>query len=273
MTDTGAPKEGLQSTIFRIYNKNIREWFRDLRDIPTSDLDLQVPRQAALSACTHADDDSMVVTLARMLLFNELRGRFTTQETGITNRSPTVIRRTKPQVLLFFQEDNGDIEEGFQPVTGRIAFRLMDETTDTMTNAKAIALANRVKTEFNGASEQIWRKGRMMVTYADWERGYQLQLLCRDLPEGKNIIGKILDLQNHTPNWEYLNYSQNDEPSQAFPPLPPTDSILGEVRRLPRRRPIANVRFQYAILNLHGLPSPVCLVDRSTTWPNPLVEW
>jgi hypothetical protein len=40
---------------------------------------------------------------------------------------------------------------------------------------------------------------------------------------------------------------------------------------LPRRRPIAEVRFQFASLKLAGLPKPVIVFDRSGRHPDALV--
>ena len=41
----------------------------------------------------------------------------------------------------------------------------------------------------------------------------------------------------------------------------------GEIRRQPRRRPIADVRFQLARMDVVGVPAPIILVDRSGTYP------
>jgi hypothetical protein len=118
----------------------------------------------------------------------------------------------------------------------------------------------------------VWRKGKTMCSYSDWDKGYQLQLLCRDATEGRRIVEQILDIQNDTPEWSYFNTTNNAEPSQAFPTIPNIDRAYGANRRQPRRRPIADIRFQFAQLHVLGVPTPLTLVDRTSTFPNPLVS-
>jgi len=266
------PTAHLVSTIQRIYNRSVRDWFQDVGPaewIP----DIATPRSSARVACTHRNDDSLLMTTLRVMLFHfEIRDRHSLKEVGTTNRHPTVIRRSRPQVVLFFQEDFQDVAGGYAPVTGRISFRLMNETTESLGRAEAVALGNRVRVEFGNAGGFVWRKGKHMFSYSDWDKGYQLQLLVRDVAEGRRIVDRVLDIQGHVPNWEYANYSENESAAGAYPTIPPTEFILGETVRLPRRRPIAEVRFQYAALELHGLRGPVCLYDRSGTWATAFVD-
>lgn len=111
-----------------------------------------------------------------------------------------------------------------------------------------------------------------MCTYTDWEKGYQLQLLSRSEAEGRRVVEQVLDIQQDSPDWSYFNTKENAEPSQAFPTVPGRERVYGELRRQPRRRPIAEVRFQMALLHVIGVPAPVVLTDRSGTYPNPLVS-
>jgi hypothetical protein len=57
---------------------------------------------------------------------------------------------------------------------------------------------------------------------------------------------------------------------EAFPTIPGQDFIYGKTRRRPRRRPIADVRFQCALLHVHGLPNPIVLYDRSGAYSTAL---
>lgn len=265
-----SPVEILQQTIRKTYNQRVKDWFQDV-DI-VDELDLNLPRHAAYAACRHLDEDSMIQTVARQLLFTELRDRLTNGDIGETTKSGTVIRRGHPQIFLFFKEDLADVEPGYEPVKGNIGFRLMNENIG-VSKAQLTTYATRIKARFNGAVEQIWRKGKVMACYADWEKGYQLQLLCRDKTDAKGLIEKILDIQNHSPDWENLTINENDAPSTAYPTLPPTDLILGETRRLPRRRPIADVRFQWAIARIGSAGVSQVLVDRSGRFSDTLVDW
>ncbi|MEL6260465.1 MAG: hypothetical protein AAFR12_05300 [Cyanobacteria bacterium J06626_6] len=265
-----SPAEHLQSTLRRFYNREIRDWFDD---IDLDDLDINVPRQSLAMACRHLDEDSAMMTLQRMMLFNDMRGRYalTVQGVGETTFKESVRRRKRPKITLYFIEDFNDVAEGYAPVDGQISVRLMDHDQGSITEAIARTFATRIKTAFAAGSGFVWKKGKVMATYTDWEKGYQLQLLCRNESEGRRVVEQVLDIQNDTPEWSYFNVKENAEPSQAFPTVPPTDRAYGKVRRQPRRRPIADVRFQTAFLHVIGVPAPVILVDRSGTYPAPLV--
>lgn len=176
-----------------------------------------------------------------------------------------------PQINLCFVEDLADVDPDYAPVTGEISFRLMGPAAAAVTPTQANTFANRIRTAFgNGGAGYIWRKGKDMATYTDWAKGYQLQILTRSRSEAKEVIGKVLDVQNDTPDWEKMNYSENDAPMAAYPTVPELDVIYGRSRRRPRRRPVADCRFQAAFLHIHGMPNPVVLYDRSGVHPTAL---
>ena len=60
-----------------------------------------------------------------------------------------------------------------------------------------------------------------------------------------------------------LKVNESSEPAITYPTIPPNQTILGKVHKEPRKRPIADVRFQYASIKLWGLPEPVILVDKT----------
>lgn len=265
-----SPAEHFQDVARRTANLEVKEWFADL----TSDeVDIGTPRSSLKTACTHQENDSLALTVGRLLLFDNLVRRVWMQRVyGTPVTSFQEARKFRPQIMLYFQEDERDVEPGYPPITGEISFRLMDHTSETITPAIATTYANRIKSEFAGGGGYLWRKGKLMMTYTDSAKGYGLQILCRSKTEGREVIGKVLDLQNHTPDWKLAKTNESEEPGSAFPTIPPQERIYGKTRRLPRRRPVGDVRFQYAVLNVWGVENPVCLVDRSGTWPDPLVK-
>lgn len=275
-TPPPSPVEHLQSTLRKYYNPEVREWFDD---VDLDDLDINVPRQSMALACRHQDEDSFIVTISRQIFFESIKNRYlerlsgaSNDEVGTTRYKTNVRRRHRPQITLIFLEDWEDIEAGYAAVTGRISFRLMDHDPSTITPQVATPYAQRIKSTFALGNGFVWRKGRDMFTYCDWKKGYQLQLLCRSETEARRVIESVLDIQNHTPDWSYLNSSTNAQPSETYPIVPERERIYGEVRREPRARPIADVRFQYADLSVSGLPNPILLVDRSGVLTNPLVS-
>lgn len=274
LPDNFSPAEHLQDLLKKSINREVREWFIDTGP-DDWDPDLSTARGSLRVGCTHLENDTMDMSLMRLLLFYLVVRKGADLQTpvyGIPVGSFQAQRKFKPQITLFFLEDPQDVDDNYPAVTGEISIRLMNQSEDTLSKAEAIAYANRVKTAFGTGNGFIWKKGKVMASYNERDKGYQLQLLVRDESEAKRIVEQVLDIQQHSPDWKFLTINKNDEPSQAYPTIPPTKVILGKSRRLPRKRPIADVRFQYAFLNLWALPNPICLVDRSGRFSNPLVS-
>lgn len=263
--------EHLQSVIRKWINKEVREYFADVGD--NLDDDISTPRSSLKFACTHQDGDSLMMTELRWNLFERIRrSAYDVPFYGTPVTSFQEQRRFTPQIKLFFMEDSEDVEPGYARVTGEISFRLMGYTSDTLTPAIAQQFATRVKSTFGLAGKgYIWQKGRTMASYTDWKKGYQLQLLVRSETDARALIENVLDIQQDTPKWSKMNISENQEPASAYPPIPDREYIFGETRQLPRKRPVAKVRFQYALLHIHGVASPTVLYDRSYTYSTALI--
>lgn len=261
--------EQIQSVMRRYLNEEVREWFKD---IDFDDVDTNTPRGALLKACRHEDADSFLQTIGRSILFDSLiRQRFAgflgnatgSGDVGTTTLRTGVLRKTKPQIVLYFLEDLADVAQEYSPVDGRISFRLMQHTSDSITPLDVNTYRQRLESHFSDNGGFVWKKGKIMCSYSDWAKGYQLQLLCKTVTEGKRVVEQVLDIQNDTPDWSLFNTEENDEPTAAYPTIPERVRIYGENRRLPRRRPIADVRFQFAHLVISGVPSPLILADRT----------
>lgn len=266
--------ENLQSLIRRYVNRQVRE---DFQDLGGDDWEPEVgtTRGAMRHALTHQDSDSLLMTQTRMFLYYFTYGKAQALQApvyGIPITSYQEIRKFQPQIFLDFIEDSSDVADGFVAVRGEISFRVMNQTSESLSNADLIVYANRIKASFAANNGFVWKKGKSMVSYIDRAKGYQLQLLCRSETEGKRVVEQILDIQNHTPDWKYLNVSENSEAALAYPTIPKNLTILGKVRKEPRRRPIADVRFTYAVIHLQGLGNGVILVDRINKYRNPLVK-
>lgn len=178
------------------------------------------------------------------------------------------VRRTgKPKVNLFFLEDTdfnkkappNNKREGLRRQEGLIRFRLMDESTRTFSKANATTLANKIKQIFGANGGYVWKKGKTMYSYNDWELGYQFQLLCKSETEAKRIISSVLSLQSHTPNFKKFNKVENDQEILTYPENPGTQIIMGETVDIPISRPLVDVRFQYGYIKLDGVKEPINL--------------
>lgn len=264
--------EHLQSTILRVHNQIVREEFSD---ITGDDLDLAVPRSSLRWACLLKDDDTCDMMIQRFLLFYfTLRRAQDLQQPfyAIPLDDLHASRKFKPQITLYFKEDQGDVEGDERPTWGEISFRLMNESSTTITQSELVTLAKKIKTEFGAANGYIWKKGRKLYSYTEKNKGYQLQLLCRDDSTAKNLIDKVLNIQNHTPDWEFLKSNIADDETKSFPYNPGNQTVLGKSRKLPRRRPMVDVRFQYATATIWGVNKPIALYDRSFTFLSALVD-
>lgn len=195
------------------------------------------------------------------------------------NDLESVKRVGKPRVNLYFLEDTNFNKkappnkefEGLRRTDGLIRFRLMDEKTNTFSKANATALANKIKQVFGSNGGYVWKKGKTMYTYNDWELGYQFQLLCRSEIEAKRIVTSVLSLQAHSPIWKKFNTVKNDEEAITYPENPGTQIVMGESVDIPKSRPLVDVRFQYSYIKLDGVVEPINLYDRKNKRAKSLV--
>lgn len=256
-----SPWEHLQRVVQNSFNRRVRQEFPDLEEI--DDLNLAVPRQSLKLACLVDDDDTADMVLIRLIFFFlVLRGgvdMWPEMYTIPTDRYQQTMRFA-PQVTLLFREDLDDVEQGYRPIEAEISFRLKNETPQTLTQAECLSLANRIRTEFATGGGYRFRKGRTKLAYRDRENGYQFSVFAFSEAEGRQVINKVLDLQNDSLDGSKLTISELGSPP---PIVPPIDFILGESQRLPRIRPVGTVRFQRAELHVWGIQKPVILVDRT----------
>lgn len=259
------PWEHLQDVVKRTFRKEVIEEFKDIGN-DDWDRDISTPRASLRTACTPDDNDTATMTLIRMMLFYMTLRRAQDLQApiyGIPMTEYDELLKYRPNITLYFREDALDTDPDFHPLRTQISFRLVDETETTISKAKLTTLANKIKTEFGGNIAYKWHKGKTLCLYKEPEKGYRLQIYAYSTSEGKEVIGKILDLQNHTPNWEHLIVNESDQPASAYPTLPPTKQILGEMTRMPRRRPVGYVRFERATCQIYGRSKPVTLYDRT----------
>lgn len=251
-----SPWEHLQSVLLTTYNREVREEFQG-----EDDDSLSTPRSSLKLACTIKDSDSAIQSLIRMMLFywtvkgnEELRPNLYTIPTDAYQQ----MVRFAPQVTLYFLEDKADVDEGYSPIDMQISFRLMGETEATFTPSNATALATKIRTEFGGATPYRFHKGRIKLSYTDMDKGYVLRVHAFSESEGKELIGKILDIQGHVRDDSKLTINTlGDTP----PITPPLKQVYGKQRRSARKRPVGYVRFRRAEVHLHGMPNAIVLLD------------
>lgn len=185
------------------------------------------------------------------------------------DRGEIVKRRGQPKVKLYFLEDLSDIADGYSPVSGEISYRLMDLTDDPADPRPKIQrgdverLANKIRSLFYLPTPYVWKKGREMVSFNHWERGYQFQVLCRSEAAGVELITKVLTIQDDAFDGKRANRVTRIDEAGAYPTIPPTVSIFGQSVRAPRKRPVADVKFTAAYLSLYYWPQEIILIDEA----------
>jgi hypothetical protein len=257
--------EHLQSTLIIYHNKLVREEFSDIE----ADDALEIPRGSLKRACLLKDDDTVDMTVLRLyLLFFHARKAADLQAPlfGIPVGDYDERKKYKPQVTLYFSQDDDSVPQKRRPTNAEIAFRLVNETAQTITEGDLNSIALRIKTEFGASNGYRWRKGRVLCTYIDREHGLHLYIYAFNESEGREVINKVCDVAVKPFNDDYLSIHES---RRSWPTNPGTQMILGRARPKPVERPVVYVRFRKATLSIHGLPLPIQLVARRYGSGNP----
>lgn len=289
--DGYTPWEELQSVLMLMQNRIVREEFSDTStnpNWPNADINGNAfdenTKQSLIAvgggrgrlrlASQLTDNDSAIETLLRLFLFYFVLKKGADMQAPIYGIPVTTFHESMkfyPQVRLYFCEDAKDVESGYHAVESELTFRLVTETSESISKADALSIAHKIQSLFCTSGGFRWKKGREIWTYRDQKKGYNLMIYAWNEAEAKKVIEQILDIRSHAPEWsKYLEGSEAK--GKTFPTIPGTHTIYGKSRRKPRERPIAYVRFRYAELKLHGLPNDIQLVDRTGSRRNPLIK-
>jgi hypothetical protein len=253
--------EHFQSVCRRYLNKEIRDAFQDLGGDDWQP-EVNTTRGSMRHALTHKDNDTIQMTLGRMFLYYFTFGKAQALQTPVYGMPITTYQEVslefRPQILLYFDQSQSEVREGLSRVTGEITYRLVNETSQSITESDLKTRANKIKQLFTTPNLFVWHKGRMTCRYEDKANGYQLTLFVTNEAEGKRIIEQVLDIENKSPNWENLSVT---EKRANYPSVPPQKLIYGKSRKEVRRRPVEQVKFRYAAAHIYGVPRPVALID------------
>lgn len=249
--------EHLQRLIRLDHNKAVNQYFKN-----QPDNDISTRKSSLKHGCKIKDEDTAVMTLLRMWLFEITVGRAQSIQTPIYGIPVQELQRDvkfKPQVRLYFKEpfDKDVHNNGITQVRGEITFRLINETSETISRTKAEKLARDIKREF-ATPIFTWEKGWFKATYLDSNKGYDLRLFVKSRTEGERVIKQVLKIQNHSFNKDYFQFIEHD---RTYSNNPGTHRVYGRTVKKWRKRPRANLNFIYAQLLIHGRIKPVNLVS------------
>lgn len=251
--------EHLQDLVRREHNKAVNLWFRN-----QPDNDLSKPKSALKHACLIKDNDTSVMTMMRLWLFEVTVGRAQAIQTpvyGIPVQELQSVAKFKPQIKLFFREDYDKETHDTQKMSrleGEITFRLVNESSSTITRTQSEQLARVIKNAFTKPNIFTWEKGWFKCTYLDYEKGYDLRLLVKSKAEGEKVVKQVLSIQNHSFERENFQFIDHDK---TFSVNPGTHRVYGKTVKKPTQRRRSDVKFRYAQLLIWGQPNPVNLVS------------
>lgn len=259
----------LRSFLRKTYNKEVNEWFAD---VPEDAPDNGTSRKQAKRACLILPKEGQNLALLKMQNF-----RYNVQQVhlrpdvfGIDFFNYQEQVSFKPQVHLYFKQDSAAVPAGKRAVTAQLSFRLVNESSSTMTEAKSKQLALKIKNEFALGNGFVWKKGKYKITYKDLDIGLKSSVFSLNETEGIEVVRKLVNVCDGVYNENYLQVIEPKRDSETNPLE--TELVFGRRQKVRRWRPVANVRFQYAVLTIHKLSYRIILVDRSKTYINAL-EW
>jgi hypothetical protein len=268
-----SPWKHLQDVLIKIQNRVVRDDFNDIGDDNWQE-NLNTPRDSLRSACILKKTDSSILTLLRLWLFYIcLRKAQDLQAPifGVPIESYQEEVKYKPQIKLYFCQDKNAVPDSFMPIQSEITFRLINESSTSISEAEARSLGLEIKNIFSTAgSGFVWTKGKFKVTYFDPDHGYDFRINASSKAEGEQLIKKFLQIKNHAFVEDKLNVVTPNRDSLNNPTAFVT--IMGKQHRAHRWRPVANVRFRWASLHIHAQRRPIILCDITGTFIDALVK-
>ena len=250
--------EQLQSTLLRVHNKIVREGFR--ADVP--DDSFNTPESALKHACTIKDSDTAAMVSCRLLLYYIIRegaARLQPPVWAVPDFTPDTYNELRPQIILLFAEKTDDWKArgAKRRKTVRVSYRIMDETSASLTEANVRAIANKIDLKFPRSYQ--FKTGRYKVTYSNKPKGFHLITAPYTPGDGDKFIKDILSLENVS--FEEENRTVGTQPGVNYREQRRIN-VQGRLTELPERRQIATVYLDRVELNIYGNQRNLVLIDR-----------
>lgn len=257
----------MRSFLRKTHNRSVNEFFRDLPE--NVELDNTTGRKAAKYACLIKPEDSQGIAQIKLITFEKYVAKLDKLANVYSIPKPDFDQgfKYRPQVTLYYYQDSASVPVGQSRVQAETSFRLINETSETLTNAEVNRIASKIKANFATGNGFRWSKGKVKVCYRDLANGYDLRILALSEAEGIDVIRQVLKIQDHTYDSDFVI---NATPKKTFPATPPKQMVLGRLRSVPRQRPTAIVRFTHATLSVWGMPNDIVLVGSQYAHANPI---
>jgi hypothetical protein len=235
-----SPFERRQNTFRQLHNREVREAFADVYDIPaegsydpTKITPQDSPRRLLRNDLLIDDVDAF----SEMWLKRELLKFMKDDDTPVLLPNYDDIPLSvvdKPHVHLYFIEKKSTaILAKRRRVDALISFRIADKTVSTITKTDLNELTREINLAF--PSSYRLEKGTKKYSYRDKENGFEFILSLNSEAEAKEVITKVLAVRDKTPDWDRLTTSTSEKNFA----ITKTINILTVPERLPKQRPIA----------------------------------
>ncbi|MEH2136846.1 hypothetical protein [Nostoc sp.] len=269
LPDNFDPFEHLQQVYIPQHNAAVRLYFSDLPNDWKPNI--ATARSSLRTACTMLDGDNQLMMNLRHHLLFDLLG-YGKSDLIVYNGSRNDILPPvdgHPIVKFYFSQDIESVPHGQNRTDAEYSFRLMNETATTFTKANAMTLATKVKQHMIVSNQGImFTKGKNIYLYRDEMHGYRLKLYGNQEADAIDLITRMLECQDLAFDENKLTVST---PKKSNTVTPATVEVYGKEVKKNRYRPIDNVRFRYAYVEVPLLKKPIYLVD-TTYRHTPLVH-
>jgi hypothetical protein len=226
------------------------------------------------------------------MLSRNLVGSFGDIISATTNNILSLIKNEQVQSININETIGNTIENFLKSILGESTYQGVSENFNKYSriiNATA-NIINSIQSIMAGLAEGLEIMGRYTGKignalkksgavlensyhrYTDKPNGHQFKILARNQSDAVEIIGKLLNITNDTYSSELLKKNEAINTASAYPTIPPNQIILGKTYKEPRKRPLADVRFQYASIKIWGLPKPIILVDKTGYWSEAIIK-
>jgi outer membrane protein assembly factor BamB len=228
-------------------------------------------REAVKNLCLIQGKDSMLIARQRQNFFYY-------QIKKIQNK-PVIIGQPKidydaeviykPQIGVIFAQDFESVPKGKNPKTAKITWRLMDKTSETITNEDLNSWANKIYDGLFKDTRYSFDKGKFIAWYISKSEGLHLQIYCLSAEEGEKVVKKVLEVFGKEFNTDLLKIT---EPKRDNLKKPENIKVRGKDLPPPQWRPNIKVYAEYAYANIWGETDINILVQATVKGYQPIIR-
>jgi len=259
-----SPFERRQNTFRQLHNRQVREAFSDVFDIPADGIPYDPTKITPQDSARRLLRNDLLIedadSFSEMWIKRELLSFMQDDDVPVLLPNYDDIPLSvvdKPHVHLYFIEKKSTaILAKRRRVDALISFRITNKTVTTITKTDL----NELEREINLAFPSSYRleKGTKKYSYRDKENGFEFILSLNSEAEAKEVITKVLGVRDKTPDWDRLTTSTSEKNFTVTK----TINILTVPEKLPKQRPIATCYLKTAYVTF-GKFKKIPLITRS----------